>query len=89
MGILLLCVVLGILLIGNIYKFPQQTKKIQEKLNHQNKRIIFVNNPNMDIRSECYKEEDFFKMHNNGKNPCEKIKDFRYIHYSNSKDYYL
>jgi len=90
MGVLLiLCAIFIALLTGNIYKFLHQTKMIQEKLNCQNKKIIFVNNPDMDIKSECYKAESFFKMHNNGNNPCEKILDFQYIHYAHLNDYYL
>lgn len=78
-----------VLAVGNIWKFSQQKKYWHQQLVNWNKKVIFVNNPTLNVRDECYQSADFFRMHNTGSSPCEKVTDFSYKHYATKEDYYL
>lgn len=79
-----------ILFILNHFKFKGQKKKFDEELKVQNRNIIFVSNPNLDFKSECYQPQAFFAMRNSGNNPCEETTTtFNYKQYSTQGDYYI
>lgn len=66
----------------------RQNIKFQEKLNAQNLDIILVNHNEMDVKAEFFKELEFFKLNNTGKNPSE-IGKIKFVRYSTDDDYFL
>lgn len=90
--IILICIcVLFVVLSGfNMFKFIfQQNSKVKEQLSLQNKDIIFINGSHLNIKEDCYPSDDFFKMHNTGKNPREQEDSIKYIRYTEKSDFYI
>lgn len=73
----------------NLYKMKQQNNQCKKIIDEHNKKIIFTNNTNLNIRKECYQPKDFFLMNNIGKNPCEDIENIKYVRYTSRQDFYL
>ncbi len=77
-----------LLLVVNGFISKRQNDFLKTKLNMHNREIIFLDVPSS-IRDECYKTDDFFKMHNTGKEPCEWIGKIEYNKYSKKEDYWI
>lgn len=82
----IICLIMSIV---NMYKFIGKNNAVIKVIRNHNKKIIFVNNPDLDIKQECYQMDNFFLMRNSGKHPCEETKEYKYIRYDIEENYYI
>lgn len=84
-----ICVSFALLSALNIYKLIQQDSRTKKQLTIQNRSIIFVNSSDLNIKEDCYPPDDFFKMHNSGKDPREQEDSIDYKRYHQKADLYM